>query len=555
MPERLDDTTAILGAARHTRRRILGGLAGGTGGLFLLGAASTTGARHAFAFSDDDDDDNDDDGDNSGSGSDNSGSGSDHSGHGGGGDEDEAVAAAEVPAGSIEVQIVGDDADGFSPATLTVDQGQSVSFVNVHSDDHTATGSGFDTGIIGTGGVATVTLDTPGTFAYACQIHPEMTGSIAVRDASGNVPPPSQAAPVSADATTIQIAGFAFSPASVSVPAGTTVAWTNADSAPHTVTALDGSFDSGIFDPGGGFAWEFTSPGTFAYQCALHPQMQGEVVVTGDGPVASSNAAAQPAGATTTTSASSSQPAPSAAASDAGLVGAWLVVMTLDDASVPPPRALMTLHVDGTIDVDLAGAIDAVGAPGLTLGDGHGVWRDDGDGRYALTVVALLVDESQRFAGTATLRETGTLDSGGDTYSGSFSTDLTDPEGAAIASTSGATQGTRIAIEAASGTPATTPAVDATAMAPAAAATDAGSATVEIVDFAFSPANLEIAAGTTVTWTNQGAAPHTATGDGGSFDTGRLDSGQSGTATFDQPGAFPYVCSFHPDMTGTITVQ
>lgn len=533
MPERPDDTNAIPGATRHTRRRILGGIAGGTGGLFLIGAVSTTGAKRAFAFSDDEDDDDDND---------NSGSGSDHSSHGGGSDEGDAVVTGEVPAGSIEVRIVNDDADGFSPATLTVDQGQSVSFVNADGDDHTATGSGFNTGIIASGGVATVTLDTPGTFAYACQIHPEMTGSIAVRDAAGNVPPPSQAAPVPAGATTIPIAGFAFRPASITVPAGTTVAWTNADSAPHTVTALDGSFDSGIFDPGGGFAWKFTSPGAFAYQCALHPQMQGEVVVTGDGPVASSNAAVQPGG-TTTTSAASHQPAPSAAASESGLVGAWLVVLTLDDtAGIPPQRTLMTLHADGTLDVDFAGATEAVGSPGLTLGDGQGVWRDDGDGRYALTVVALLVDESQRFAGTATLRETGELDSGRDTYNGSFTTDLIGPEGTSIASTSGATQGTRIAIEAASGTP-------------AAAATGAGGATVEILDFSFSPANLEIAAGTSVTWTNQGAAPHTSTGDDGSFDTGRLDSGQSGAATFDQPGAFPYVCSFHPDMTGTITVQ
>jgi len=80
-------------------------------------------------------------------------------------------------------------------------------------------------------------------------------------------------------------------------------------------------------------------------------------------------------------------------------------------------------------------------------------------------------------------------------------------------------------------------------------------AAVTIQDFAFGPQTLEIAAGTTVTFTNNDSAPHTATADDGSFDTGQLDQGASASVTFDTPGTYTYVCAFHPNMTGTIVVS
>jgi plastocyanin len=78
--------------------------------------------------------------------------------------------------------------------------------------------------------------------------------------------------------------------------------------------------------------------------------------------------------------------------------------------------------------------------------------------------------------------------------------------------------------------------------------------TVEIVDFAFSPGSLEIEAGTTVTWVNNGAANHTATGDGGTFDTGTIAPGGSASITFSQPGTYSYICTIHPSMTAVIVV-
>jgi len=79
-------------------------------------------------------------------------------------------------------------------------------------------------------------------------------------------------------------------------------------------------------------------------------------------------------------------------------------------------------------------------------------------------------------------------------------------------------------------------------------------AAVTIVDFAFQPASVEVQAGTTVTWTNSGAATHTVTADNGAFDSGQLASGATFSQTFDTAGTFTYHCEIHPQMTGTIVV-
>lgn len=85
-------------------------------------------------------------------------------------------------------------------------------------------------------------------------------------------------------------------------------------------------------------------------------------------------------------------------------------------------------------------------------------------------------------------------------------------------------------------------------------ATAQQSVTVQMVDFAFNPGTITVEVGTTVTWVNQGAVPHTATGNNGEFDTGQLEPGQSGSVTFDTPGTFNYFCQIHPNMTGSIVV-
>ncbi|HZO07378.1 MAG TPA: cupredoxin family copper-binding protein [Solirubrobacterales bacterium] len=78
---------------------------------------------------------------------------------------------------------------------------------------------------------------------------------------------------------------------------------------------------------------------------------------------------------------------------------------------------------------------------------------------------------------------------------------------------------------------------------------------VEIVEFAYDPDPIEVEAGSTVSWTNEDSAPHTATADDGSFDTDTLDKGKTGKVTFEEAGTFPYFCEIHPTMHGTVEVS
>src|SRR5829696_5898129 len=83
----------------------------------------------------------------------------------------------------------------------------------------------------------------------------------------------------------------------------------------------------------------------------------------------------------------------------------------------------------------------------------------------------------------------------------------------------------------------------------------AASTGVTIRDFEFAPSSVTVNVGDTVTWTNDGPTPHSATSSSGVFDTGIMDAGQSGSHTFTEAGTFAYICTPHPNMHGTIVVQ
>jgi plastocyanin len=76
---------------------------------------------------------------------------------------------------------------------------------------------------------------------------------------------------------------YRFVPPAITVPAGTTVTWNNRDNFTHSVQFLDGGLPTEPLQmpPGASTTFTFASPGTFAYQCHLHPQnMRGTVTVT-----------------------------------------------------------------------------------------------------------------------------------------------------------------------------------------------------------------------------------------------------------------------------------
>lgn len=77
---------------------------------------------------------------------------------------------------------------------------------------------------------------------------------------------------------------------------------------------------------------------------------------------------------------------------------------------------------------------------------------------------------------------------------------------------------------------------------------------VSIQDFFFSPANVTVEPGTTVTWVNEGNVPHTVTSDDGQFDSGVLMPGDSYTVMFKGQGTITYHCVIHPSMRGSVSV-
>ncbi len=99
------------------------------------------------------------------------------------------------------------------------------------------------------------------TFSISCQATP---------------PTEEEAAPVSNE---IELSGFALVPATITVTVGTTVTWSNLDSAAHTVTSETDLFDSGNLVRNATFSYSFADRGIFSYFCAIHPYMKGEVRV------------------------------------------------------------------------------------------------------------------------------------------------------------------------------------------------------------------------------------------------------------------------------------
>ena len=222
--------------------------------------------------------------------------------------------------------------DRFDPSTIVVNQGDTVNLILIDNDTvahdfvvgppynivvnatvpglvNDITGQTFTTqaknnspGVIvkGTPGNVSATFSFvakyPGIYEYVCTYHAEigMIGYMTVLpdSAYGSTAPSGGQGTPSPQTTKISIVpgsganasiGEAYSPSPVTVVLGVnnTVTWTNNDSAPHTVTANDGGFDSGNMAPTGSFTYTFTKAGSYQYHCIYHPWMVGTIVVKG----------------------------------------------------------------------------------------------------------------------------------------------------------------------------------------------------------------------------------------------------------------------------------
>lgn len=109
-----------------------------------------------------------------------------------------------------------------------------------------------------------------------CVLALSMCVGVGVAGAGQKAAPRTHAA---AQAYTVMIHNFAFQPAELTVKAGDSIEWKNTDLVAHTVTAEDGSFDSGKIASGGTWKMVAKKAGRHAYRCSPHPNMHGSLIV------------------------------------------------------------------------------------------------------------------------------------------------------------------------------------------------------------------------------------------------------------------------------------
>lgn len=204
-----------------------------------------------------------------------------------------AIGITASPVTASEEVVVTIRALQYSPAEIEIETGTTVIWRNAEVFDYpdpingthrarSADGS-FDTGEINPGQQYVTTFLEPVTLAYACVMHPNiMKGSVKVtgepisevEDVEISIEEPNGLSDTDS---------YRFDPGSVTIEAGATVTWRNNGAAQHTVLADDGSFDSGILDPGETFERTFDEPVSLRYKCEPHPWMTGIVRVRGAG--------------------------------------------------------------------------------------------------------------------------------------------------------------------------------------------------------------------------------------------------------------------------------
>ena len=170
---------------------------------------------------------------------------------------------------------------GFEAPDLKIKAGTTVVFKNTGERPHTATDRGgtFDTQPLDPGASGSVTFSVPGTYAIFCRINPsKMNGAITVEP---GVEPAKVVRVQALDDGNIAGEKLRFDPTQVSVKSGTTLLFANVGGKPHSLTAEDGSFSTGIVQPGpekGRFpgtnaTLTLNKPGTFNFFCDIHPQV------------------------------------------------------------------------------------------------------------------------------------------------------------------------------------------------------------------------------------------------------------------------------------------
>jgi plastocyanin len=177
---------------------------------------------------------------------------------------------------------------GYSPdvATVIIGVNNTVQWTNDDTATHTVTGAKgtFDSGDIAQGQSWTYNFTKPGVYNYTCIYHSWMHGTIIVKQGTQGVTvliPNGAGIPPTPWNQSHLISNLYYDPSIITVVIGinNTVTWKNVDTAAHTVTDVNGSFDSGNIAPGATWTYTFNTPGIYTYYCTYHLWMGGKVIV------------------------------------------------------------------------------------------------------------------------------------------------------------------------------------------------------------------------------------------------------------------------------------
>ena len=407
-------------------------------------------------------------------------------------------------AGEVNISIT----NTFSPSNVTIQTGTTVTWTNNDSQSHelrsTSGPAEFRSNSLAPGQSASFTFASPGTYTYLDHQNdksPAYRGTIVVTNSAPATPPPTAVpgtnTPPAAATASVRLAGAQFAPTSVTVAVGGTVTWTNDDTSKHTVTADNGSFDSGTLNSGATFAQTFTAAGTYAYGCDFHGNMRGTITVTG--------AAATPAPAPIPPA---PVPAPPVAPPAPPAPGSTVMNESVSIANNVFAPSTITVNVGSTVTWSNGDAVT------------HTVSADDQT--FTSGLLKKATTWSQAFAAPGTF-----------TYFCEIHPDMTGTVIARAADGSAPPAAAPVANNAPA-SPAVTTGVQPTNSSGSTSATGSGATTgsIAISDSGFTPATFRVALGGTLTFANNGKAAHTVTATDGSFDSDLIRSGGTWVHTF-----------------------
>jgi plastocyanin len=467
-------------------------------------------------------------------------------GGGGGGDAPSSPSKGKIS--------IGDDV--FNPRTVTISAGGTVTWTNNDSKPHTATGTGWDSGMLSTGDTWSKKFAKAGTYKYLCVYHDGMTGTVKVENASGETPPPrgggdggrnggggrsgggggaggggggGGASSPQSKTYTVTLGSDSFSPSSLSARVGDTVVFKNGSSLPHNVNG-GSAFKSPMLMGGQSYNTVLRSEGTISYKCDYHAGMTGTIKV---GP-APAGTKLPPPSADTGVSGPSSGALPSTGSSSSGSSG------SSSGPASPTAQSYTIDMVNSTFDPQVLEA---------RVGD-EVTWVNQDPVPHNVTGGPL--DSGMMMGGdefSTVLTEAGTIEYECTLHPGMTGT-LEVAEalpGTEVPPAGSSTTSSSESSDSAASSGPSTPSAKAEA--------GAQNHTVEIVDFLYDPDPLEVHVGDTVTFVNKDAAPHTATAEDKSWDSGNMNQGDEWTLKVEKTGEIPYICIYHPDMTGTLIVK